>query len=690
MSSPDFSARCAALLLWFAVLSTASAFQVDNATGGGWVKMYGAGGYRIAAGPTSWPQPELIVAGAREWIWTRATTLSQALLYPDTRSSIASCYYSDTNFTVTVQFSDRNPHQVAFYFLDWDVNGRVQRVERLDPAGNVLESTDLRAFERGVYLVFNATGELRLRITRLTGVNAVFSGVFLDGPLNDASLPLPPVLEPNGGTFVGGVTVTMSAPSAESHVYFSANGSDPAFNGIPYTDPIQVTESLTIRAVTRNAHGQSSEVSATYTILPTDTTAEFLGADSTTLGNWKGKYGTYGYFMPYFAPVFPNHFWIDHSGTARWSWSWPATGASALQMPSSQSGTDRYAVCWYSPASMTFGFRFSDEREHIVSLYCIDWDRAGRIQRIELWDPLSGDVLDTQTISNFSSGIYLRWRISKDVMARVVPLQGPNAVISGIFLDPPYLDQVQAPVISPNGGSFADQAEVTISSLTAGAKIRYTTDGSTPTQTSMLYSGPITIWNSATLNAIAFKAGMQPSIVQSAYFNISSSENPTVARFLGEDRVTHGAWLSSMRYGRSGFIVVGDWTLWTNNSSFSFIGGTQHVWAFNRTEPSALEKYSSAGRIAACQYNAQTLTLPLTFNGNSPRRLTLYFLDWDTAQRGQRIEVIDAASSIVVDSRDLDNFQNGVYLTWEVTASVAFRITRLRGANAVVSGVFMD
>jgi hypothetical protein len=60
-----------------------------------------------------------------------------------------------------------------------------------------------------------------------------------------------------------------------------------------------------------------------------------------------------------------------------------------------------------------------------------------------------------------------------------------------------------------------------------GADIRYTTDGSTPTASSILYSGPITVASALTIKAVAFSSGWLPSGVASSSFSIDSTA-PTI------------------------------------------------------------------------------------------------------------------------------------------------------------------
>ena len=62
-------------------------------------------------------------------------------------------------------------------------------------------------------------------------------------------------------------------------------------------------------------------------------------------------------------------------------------------------------------------------------------------------------------------------------------------------------------------GFFTAPFDVTITTATPGATIRYTTDGSAPTEMSPAYTGPIHMTTTTTLRAKAFKTGFQPSNV---------------------------------------------------------------------------------------------------------------------------------------------------------------------------------
>ncbi|RSN13624.1 hypothetical protein DMC63_27020 [Streptomyces sp. WAC 05977] len=83
---------------------------------------------------------------------------------------------------------------------------------------------------------------------------------------------------------------------------------------------------------------------------------------------------------------------------------------------------------------------------------------------------------------------------------------------------------VASPTFDPPGGSYPSARSVTLSSATAGATIRYTVDGSTPTASSTVYTGPITVSATSTISAIAFKSGSANSPVASASYTIGSTQ----------------------------------------------------------------------------------------------------------------------------------------------------------------------
>jgi hypothetical protein len=78
-----------------------------------------------------------------------------------------------------------------------------------------------------------------------------------------------------------------------------------------------------------------------------------------------------------------------------------------------------------------------------------------------------------------------------------------------------------APVFSAASGWYADAQSVAIADATAGSSIYYTTDGSIPTTSSILYTGPITVSVSETLQAVAVATNYLVSPAASATYAIA-------------------------------------------------------------------------------------------------------------------------------------------------------------------------
>jgi len=93
----------------------------------------------------------------------------------------------------------------------------------------------------------------------------------------------------------------------------------------------------------------------------------------------------------------------------------------------------------------------------------------------------------------------------------------PSAVASGLYS---VANPCATPAFSPAAGAYPTfPKSITITCATSGATMRWTTDGSSPSQThGTVYSGPVSVAIGQTLKAIAYKTGLADSAIASGLY----------------------------------------------------------------------------------------------------------------------------------------------------------------------------
>jgi hypothetical protein len=84
----------------------------------------------------------------------------------------------------------------------------------------------------------------------------------------------------------------------------------------------------------------------------------------------------------------------------------------------------------------------------------------------------------------------------------------------------PGLPALAPPTITPAGGKFSTSVNVKIAPPDGTSQLYYTLDGTLPATNSLLYSGPLTLTNSATLAVSAYESNYNNSIAVSAAFMV--------------------------------------------------------------------------------------------------------------------------------------------------------------------------
>ena len=170
--------------------------------------------------------------------------------------------------------------------------------------------------------------------------------------------------------------------------------------------------------------------------------AQFIDSDENTQGAWMGNYGMNGYYIvekDTNLPAYASLSLDPNSETVVWEES--SSDIRGLQ---------------YHPDSTILSAHYSEKEDHPwwfsvdvgeqeaqVSIYFLDGDSQNRKFILNVTDHATGDKYDIQTLQNFEDGIWLTWKIRGKVRFVMDTLEGPGAVVSGIFFSPSSPSEIE-------------------------------------------------------------------------------------------------------------------------------------------------------------------------------------------------------------------------------------------------------
>jgi hypothetical protein len=494
--------------------------------------------------------------------------------------------------------------------------------------------------------------------------------------------------------------------------------------------------------------------------------ATFLRTDATTLGNWHAAYGADGYSVAGNGQNLPGYASFAVQNQADYTWTNNTTDTRALQ---TADGSNRIAAVWYNASAFNFDVNLADGNPHQFALYALDWDSSGRVETIQIVDATTQTVLDTESISSFTNGVYLVWNITGHVQINISKTAGNSAVVNGVFFGGSSVVSSVASFVRtdastqgnwhgaygadgysiandsqsiPSYASFAVQNQqnftwsdppTDVRALETGngsnriASVWYNTpefnfdlnltdgnshqfalyavdwDNSGRAETiqildaatdalldtrsiSNFTNGLFLVWNikgHVKLNVI--QTAGNNAVVSGVFFGANSTISSSAA-FLRTDTTTQGNWHGT--YGSDGYSVANDSQSLPSYSSFAVQNQQDFTWSTSPTDTRSLQTGSASGRIAAVWYNTPEFNFDVNFTDGNSHQFALYAVDWDSSGRAETIQILDAATDALLDTRSISNFTNGLYLVWNVSGHVKINVIQTAGNNSVVSGVF--
>ncbi|MCU1257635.1 MAG: hypothetical protein JWO80_520, partial [Bryobacterales bacterium] len=157
------------------------------------------------------------------------------------------------------------------------------------------------------------------------------------------------------------------------------------------------------------------------------------------------------------------------------------------------------------------------------------------------------------------------------------------------------------------------------------------------------------------------------------------------ATFLQVDSTTQGNWKGL--YGADGYGIATSTLSYPSYAAVTVAGASTYVWNSSTSDVRALQISAGQG-LAACWYSGSPFTIDLNLTDSNTHKVSIYFLDWDSANRGETVAISDASTGAVLDTRTLTAFSQGLYLAWNIQGHVKVTITLTGGANSVASGIF--
>ncbi len=342
-----------------------------------------------------------------------------------------------------------------------------------------------------------------------------------------------PIFSPDSGNYSSGTLVTLSTTTAGADIYYTTDGSTPTLASTLYTGPITITSTTEIQAIARLDELNTSPVTlAQYNVTDDLIVVQPGDADGMIVieaENYTTKEAAFDDFE-----------WEEVTSPA----GFVADGA--MQVPS---GASVAYPTGYVDDSARIDYRIRFNRSGVHYIWIRSYAQNGAADTAYIG--LNGAAIGADEILRVPPADQGAWTWVNNKQGSGSPLQ-VNIPSSGVHTlniwmrevryladrillttNPAYVPTgdgpaetgfatVETPVITPASGHYVGGTPVTITSTTVDTEIYYTLDGSTPSASSTLYTGPFDVTSNVTIRAIGILEGLIDSDIAEATFTVGN------------------------------------------------------------------------------------------------------------------------------------------------------------------------
>jgi hypothetical protein len=374
----------------------------------------------------------------------------------------------------------------------------------------------------------------------------------------------PPVtFQPPAGTYNSAQQVTLADTDTAATIYYTTDGSTPTAASEVYTGPIPVAFSLTINAIAIDPKLTNSDIAtAAYVIQAGGTEISFPDGFSTPTGlTFNGttavddtrlqltdgnleEAGSVFWNTPINVQAFTTNFAFQLSSPTPTQMGNGFTFTIQNNSPTALGGDSAGLGYQGIPKSVAIKFNFynyENEGSDSTGLYTdgeppvnptVDISSSGVI--LNSGDNINAQITyDGTTLTLTLADPLVNKTFTYSWPINITQFVGGNTAYVGFtggagglsasqkLLSWTYVTQALPPVFSVAAGTYTTVQNATLTSATPDATIYYTTNGTTPNGGSTVYTGPIAVGASETIQAVAISPTVGTSMVESAAYVIN-------------------------------------------------------------------------------------------------------------------------------------------------------------------------